>query len=67
MPKGPSTDETLGLLRRNLKILLVYLAAKSETPSADLETLLHEVIAELHTEAQEALETKKCHLRLIGT
>jgi hypothetical protein len=61
-----SSDETLGLLRKNLKILLVYLAAKSETPSADLETLLQEVIGELHAEAKQVLEGKTRHLRLIA-
>jgi hypothetical protein len=60
-------DDTIGLLRKNLKILLVYLASKSDTPSADLEALLQEVIAELHSEAKEALESKKSHLRLIAT
>lgn len=64
---GTHGDETYGLLRKNLKILLVYLASRSETPSADLETLLQEVIAELHSEAKQALDSKKSHLRLIAT
>lgn len=57
--------EAVALLRKNLKVLLVYLAKKSETPSTDLEGILQEVIHELYMESKEALEEKKKRLRLV--
>ncbi|MGK5085772.1 hypothetical protein WDW37_20985 [Bdellovibrionota bacterium FG-1] len=52
------------MVRRHLKVLLLHLAARSEHPSRDLESLLQDVIEELHKEVKEALEAKK-HLRLV--
>jgi hypothetical protein len=57
-------DDHKELVRRHLKVLLLHLAAKSENPSFELETLLHDVINELHREVKDALEAKK-HLRLV--
>lgn len=58
-------QETLDLLRRNLKVLLFHLASHSESPGRELEAMLQEVIFELYSEAQEALALKKSHLKLI--
>jgi hypothetical protein len=48
-----------------LKLLLFYLARGTETPSAELEKILQEVIYELYTESKAALEEKKSHLKLV--
>lgn len=60
----PQNDDHKEMVRRHLKVLLLHLAAKSENPSHELETLLHDVIDELHREVKEALEAKS-HLRLV--
>lgn len=52
------------MVRRHLKVLLLHLAARSENPSSELESLLHDVINELHKEVKEALEAKT-HLKLV--
>jgi hypothetical protein len=57
-------DDHHELVRRHLKVLLLHLAAKSDSPSQELEALLHDVINELHKEVKDALEAKK-HLRLV--
>jgi hypothetical protein len=59
-------DESRELVKRHLKVLLLHLAAKSEKPSVELQTLLHETIGELHAEVKAALRTRD-HLRLVGT
>jgi hypothetical protein len=64
---GTGEDNTMDLLRRNLKMLLFELAARSETPGADLEHLLQDVISELYLEAKQALQERKSHLKLIMT
>jgi hypothetical protein len=43
------------LLKKNLKILLYRLAAESEAPSVELETILQDVITELYRDAKAAL------------
>lgn len=45
-------------VRRQLKILLLYLAARSDHPSRDLQALLKDVIAELHSEVAAKLKPK---------
>jgi hypothetical protein len=57
-------DDHKELVRRHLKVLLLHLAARSENPSFELESLLHDVINELHQEVKDALEAKT-HLRLV--
>ena len=59
-------DESLNQskIRDYLKVLLLHLAAKSESPAIDLQELLCEVIEELHDETKEALQ-KKSHLKLV--
>jgi hypothetical protein len=57
--------EAVTLLRKNLKLLLFYLARGTETPSQELETILQDVITELYTETKEALEERKSHLKLV--
>jgi hypothetical protein len=57
--------ETVNLLRKNLKLLLFYLVRGTETPSAELEKILQEVITELYTESKQALEERKSHLRVV--
>lgn len=54
------------LIRRQLKILLLELAARSENPSTDLKELVEEVISELFDEVEEALR-KKRHLKIVQT
>lgn len=60
-----SREETLALLRRNLKVLLFHLASHSEAPGRELEGMLQEVISELYFEAQEALASRRSRLTLI--
>ncbi len=52
------------LVKTQLKVLLLHLAARSKSPSAELESLLHEVIDELHEEVRQALE-QRAQLRLV--
>ena len=58
-------DELDPLLRKAIKVLLLQLASKSETPSLHLENILSEVIQELYEETQAALDEKKHRLRLV--
>jgi hypothetical protein len=58
--------EAVTLLRKNLKLLLFYLAKGTESPSAELEKILQEVIYELYTESKKALEDRKSHLKLVS-
>jgi hypothetical protein len=55
-------DETI---RKNLKMLLLHLAAKYENPGQELHGLLQEVIGELHDEVEKALQTRS-RLRLVS-
>lgn len=66
-PAAPamSREETLTLLRRNLKVLLFHLASHSESPGRELEGMLQEVIGELYLEAQEALASRRSRLKLV--
>ena len=57
-------EDTRDLLRKNLKILLLDLAASSERPSVELQDILHEVINELHDEVKKALRSR-APLRLV--
>ena len=66
-PQAHDPKDVVGLLRRNLKVLLFHLARQSEVPSQELEKILGEVITELYYESKEALEDKKKHLRLVST
>ncbi len=43
------------LVKEHLKVLLVHFAKHSETPGAELDCLLREVIQELYDEAEEKL------------
>jgi len=52
-------------IRAHLKTLLYHWAAKSENPGRDLQVIVHELIAELHVEVQEAIKAKR-HLRSVG-
>ena len=52
------------IVKDQLKILLLHLAARSKQPSVELESLLHEVIDELHEEVRAALE-QRAQLRLV--
>lgn len=49
-----------------MKILLLHLAAKSDSPEADLQAILREVLEELQNEVQEALRAKPA-LKLVGS
>ncbi|MCM2323412.1 MAG: hypothetical protein NDJ90_09140 [Oligoflexia bacterium] len=53
-------------IRSFLKVLLLHLAAKSETPSQDLQHLLREVLDELKEEVGSALRPRT-HLKLVET
>lgn len=46
------------LIRRQLKVLLLYLAAKSESPDADLQRIIRDVLQELHQEVKECVMVK---------
>jgi hypothetical protein len=52
------------LVKTQLKVLLLHLAARSKHPSAELEGLLHEVIDELHAEVKAALD-QRAQFRLV--
>jgi hypothetical protein len=65
MDKTLDHAEAVTLLRRNLKVLLFYLARGTETPSQELEKILQEVIFELYSETKKALDERKSHLRLV--
>lgn len=51
-------------VRNQLKVLLLYLAAKSESPSHDLQIVIREVLEELHSEVKETIK-KQPHLKLL--
>ncbi len=50
--------ETRDLLRKNLKILLLDLASRSDRPSLELQAILQDVINELHDDVKRALRAK---------
>lgn len=51
-------------LRKELKVLLFFLARESENPASDLEAILGEVIEELHGVVAENLENSQ-RLKLV--
>lgn len=57
--------EAVSLLRKNLKLLLFYLAHGTENPSQELEAILQDVIYELYMESKQALEERKSHLKIV--
>lgn len=58
-------DLSIDQLRHYLKVILLQLAAKSDTPAMELQDILHEVLAELDSEVKTALRAKR-HLKIIG-
>jgi hypothetical protein len=51
---GPSEEQ----VRRYLKELLLHLAARSENPGLELQTILREVIVDLHKDVKESLSER---------
>ncbi len=69
MQKDSLMDDIQGgtqdLVRNQLKVLLLHLAAKSDNPGIELQVLLREVIEELHSEVKSTLK-KNRHLNLVN-
>lgn len=58
-------SDTRQLLKNTLKELLYDLAATSDHPAADLESLIGEAICDLYEEAKKTLQERKRHLKLV--
>jgi hypothetical protein len=57
-------ENTEDLLKSNLKLLLLELAARSDHPSQELQSVVHEVIHELREDVRKAIQSKR-RLRLV--
>jgi hypothetical protein len=53
------SQESIEAVKRHLKTLLLHLAAKSDTPGADLEEIVREVVDELRDEVKRSLAARK--------
>ena len=64
--RAAEADDHHEIVKTQLKVLLLHLAARSSSPSADLEDLLHEVIEEIHTEVKQALDQRSQFRLVLG-